>query len=123
MAPCLNTKKEALIGLYIKDRLSGRTEAVIKSIIGAVIEVHRELGPGYLEKVYERALVLELHHRRLSCLTQVPVAIQYKGVEIHGQVLDMVVENMDMVQKHIILGNTFLTQRRSVFLEGRGKQF
>lgn len=65
---------------------------LIKNIIGATIEVHRELGPGYLEKVYEQAMGLELRHRGLSYATQVPITVCYKGEKIHGQVLDMIVE-------------------------------
>ena len=78
--------------LHIDNQLDEQTEAIIKSIIGAAIDVHRELGPGYLEKVYERAMGLELRHRGLCYTTQVPVAVHYKGEKIHGQVLDMVVE-------------------------------
>jgi len=84
--------------LRIKNQLDERTELLIKSIIGASIDVHRELGPGYLEKVYEQALSLELRHRGLAHATQVPVAVNYKGVKTHGQVLDMVVEEKIIVE-------------------------
>ena len=76
----------------IKNPLDEKTETLIKSIIGAAIDVHRELGPGYLEKVYENAMTLELRHRGLAFATQVPIAILYKDVKIHGQILDIVVE-------------------------------
>ena len=76
----------------IKKKLDSKTEKLIQNIIGAAIDVHRELGPGYLEKAYEQAMSLELRHRGLAYATQVPVAVHYKGVKIHGQVLDMVVE-------------------------------
>jgi len=78
--------------LRVKNRLDKETEALINSIIGAAIDVHRELGPGYLEKVYEQAMSLELKHRGLAYSTQQPVSVYYKGVKIHGHVLDMVVE-------------------------------
>ena len=78
--------------LRIDNQLDDQTEILIRNIIGASIEVHRELGPGYLEKVYEQAMVLELKHRGLFCATQVPVAVYYKGEKICGQVLDIVVE-------------------------------
>ena len=76
----------------IKNRLDEKTEALITSIIGAAIDVHRELGSGYLEKVYEQAMSLELKYRGLAYSSQKPVSVYYKGVKIHGQVLDMVVE-------------------------------
>lgn len=78
--------------LRIDNQLDDQTEILIRNIIGAAIEVHRELGPGYLEKIYEQAMALELKHRGLAYATQVPVAVYYKGEKIRGQVLDMVVE-------------------------------
>ena len=84
--------------LRIKNQLDEKTELLIKSIIGASIDVHRELGPGYLEKVYEQALSLELRHLGLVHTTQVPVAVNYKGIKIHGQILDMVVEGKVVVE-------------------------
>ena len=79
--------------LRIDKQLDGQSEMLIKSIIGAAIDVHRELGPGYLEKVYEQAMGLELKYRGLAYATQVPVTVYYKGEKIHGQILDMVVED------------------------------
>lgn len=78
--------------LRVDNQLDEKTEILIRNIIGAAIEVHRELGPGYLEKVYEQAMALELKYRGLTYATQVPVAVYYKGEKIRGQVLDMVVE-------------------------------
>lgn len=78
--------------LRIDNQLEEQTEILIRNIIGAAIDVHRELGPGYLEKVYEQAMVLELKYRGLVCATQVPITVYYKGERIHGQILDMVVE-------------------------------
>ena len=80
------------MGLRIDNQLDEQTEILIRNIIGAAIEVHRELGPGYLEKVYEQAMALELKHRGLVYATQVAVAVYYKGEKIRGQVLDMVVK-------------------------------
>jgi len=49
-------------------------------VIDAAIAVHRELGPGLLETVYEIVLARELQDRGLTVERQVPVAIQYKGI-------------------------------------------
>ena len=73
--------------LRIDNQLDEKTEITIRTIIGAAIDVHRELGPGYLEKVYEQAMALELRHRGLAYATQVSVAVHYKGEKIHGQIL------------------------------------
>ena len=51
------------------------------TLVGTAIEVHRELGPGLLESVYEVILAHELYLRGLEVKRQVPVAIVYKGIE------------------------------------------
>ena len=86
------------MGLRIDNQLDEQTEILIKNVIGAAIEVHRELGPGYLEKIYEQAMALELKCRRLAFETQVPVAVYYKGEKICGQVLDMVIERRVIIE-------------------------
>src|SRR4030066_782630 len=50
-----------------------------EKIIGAAFEVHRELGPGFLEKVCETALVQELSSRGVSARPQAEIAVGYKG--------------------------------------------
>ena len=50
-------------------------------LVGTTIEVHRELGPGLLESVYEVVLAHELSLRGLGVKRQVPIAIVYKGIE------------------------------------------
>jgi GxxExxY protein len=63
-------------------------------IISAAIEVHRELGPGLLESIYEQCLIQELQDRGLSVKSQVMVPVSYKGKVLAGQLrLDMMVED------------------------------
>ena len=49
------------------------------AIIGAAMDVHRELGCGYLEAVYRRALEIEFHHRRIAFANEVHIPIRYKA--------------------------------------------
>ena len=63
-------------------------------VVGASIDVHRELGPGLLESVYEIALVHELINRQLSVKRQLSIPILYKGIELkEGFKADIIVEN------------------------------
>lgn len=67
-------------------------------IIGCAIEVHRALGPGLLERIYQEAMEHELKLQGLAFARQVPVAMRYKGIVIVGQRLDLVVENQVVVE-------------------------
>ncbi|MEX2114167.1 MAG: GxxExxY protein [Pirellulales bacterium] len=58
-------------------------------IIGAAIEVHRILGPGLLESIYEEALAVELELRGIASQRQVTVDVVYKDRIIKGQRLDL----------------------------------
>ncbi|KAA3654308.1 MAG: GxxExxY protein [Calditrichaeota bacterium] len=51
-------------------------------VIGAAIEVHKELGPGLLESVYELALCHELHLRNIPFVRQKNITIRYKGIKL-----------------------------------------
>jgi GxxExxY protein len=71
-----------------------RYEDLTREIIGAAIEVHKIVGPGLLEGVYEECLCRELELRKLSFDRQLMVPINYKGVALDcGYRLDVVVEN------------------------------
>jgi GxxExxY protein len=59
--------------------------------IGAAIEVHRALGPGFLEALYEEALSIELEERGIPHERQVALGVEYRGQRIGQQRLDLVV--------------------------------
>ena len=71
---------------------------VTYAINGAVFEVNRVLGPGFLEKVYENALLVELTGRGLKAESQVPIRISYKGRIVGEYVADMLVEEKVIVE-------------------------
>jgi GxxExxY protein len=62
-------------------------------IRGAIFEVNRVLGHGFLEKVYENALMVELQERGLEAESQVPISVQYKKREVGEYFADIVVED------------------------------
>jgi len=67
-------------------------------INGAIFEVSRVLGAGFLEKVYENALLIELVKRGLRAENQVPIKVKYKGVEVGDYYADIVVENQVILE-------------------------
>ncbi len=73
-------------------------EQLTGKIIGAAIAVHRELGPGYLESIYEEALCTELAAVGLRFRRQVPVAIHYRGRTVGEHRLDLIIEDAVVVE-------------------------
>jgi GxxExxY protein len=69
------------------------------TIIGAAIEVHKTLGPGLLESIYEECLGLELELRGLSFERQKPLLVTYKGKNLQCVYrLDLVVEKQIIIE-------------------------
>ena len=69
-------------------------EDLTEQVIGAAIEVHKQLGPGLLESAYEECLCHELHLRGLAFQCQVPLPVTYKGLKLDcGYQLDLVIED------------------------------
>jgi GxxExxY protein len=70
------------------------------SVIGAAIEVHREVGPGLLESLYQRCLEAELRRMGISFLSQVPVPVNYKNevIEESAYRLDLLVKDTVIVE-------------------------
>jgi GxxExxY protein len=68
-------------------------------IIGAAIEVHRELGPGLLEGVYERCLVIVLLEKGLHVEQQVAVPIRFRGKDLGANLrLDLIVDGRIVIE-------------------------
>ena len=74
------------------------TEHVANAVIGAAIEVHRELGPGFIEKIYQEALCLELDARGFAFERERAVVVRYRGIPIPGQRIDLIVANCVLVE-------------------------
>ena len=74
------------------------TEDLMNRIIGAAIEVHRHLGPGFLESIYHRALCIELRERNLPYALKRRVQIEYKGHKLAHHELDLIVDSRVVVE-------------------------
>ena len=68
------------------------------AINGAVFEVNRVLGPGFLEKVYENAVLIELRSRGLKAESQVPIKVLYKEGVVGEYLADILVEESVIVE-------------------------
>jgi GxxExxY protein len=75
-----------------------RTDELAHAVIGAAIEVHRQLGPGFLESVYEEALCIELAVREVPFERQKEIGVVYKGHQIGRQRIDLLVEQALIVE-------------------------
>lgn len=62
-------------------------------VIGCYLTVHSELGYGFLERVYENALLKELELNEIKAKTQVPIDVNYKGFEVGKYFADILVED------------------------------
>jgi len=73
-------------------------QALTEAIIGAAIEVHRALGPGFLECVYEHAMIVELRARGLQVTRQVEYPVLYRGQQVGKHVADLIVDGSVLVE-------------------------
>lgn len=77
---------------------SKETDALAHKVIGAAIEVHRILGPGYLESVYEDALCIELELNGIPFKRQVGFGVEYKRRTVGEGRLDLLVDDRLIVE-------------------------
>ena len=92
-------------------------EELTGRVIGAAIEVHRTLGPGFLESVYEAALTVEMRHRNIPFARQLAVPVVYRGVEVGLHRLDLFVDDQlvvelkavrDLIPEHFAVVKSYL---------------
>lgn len=80
-----------------------RENRLTSQIIGAAIEVHRQLGPGLLESSYETCLAYELEARGLTIERQKPLPIVYKEIHLeHGYRIDILVNQLVIVELKVV---------------------
>jgi GxxExxY protein len=71
---------------------------VAVATIGAALAVHRQLGPGFLESIYSKALCIELAARGLPFEKEKSIEVVYRGVPIRGQRIDLIVGGQVVVE-------------------------
>jgi GxxExxY protein len=76
---------------FAKAEPAEELDETARAVIGAAIEVHRHLGPGYLEGLYERALAVELRLRGLPFRNQAPLQVAYKDTIVGEYRIDLLV--------------------------------
>ena len=92
-------------------------------IIGAAMEVHRVLGPGFLESVYQRAMEAEMRHRGIPFESQKRLPLAYKGEALGDHVLDLVVDNRVVVELKAVKDLTDQHQAQTLsYLKASGLQ-
>jgi GxxExxY protein len=90
-------------------------DRLARAVIGAAIEVHKELGPGLPEEAYQRAMEIELGNRRIPFERQRPVIVIYKGTPVARGKIDLFVGAMLVVENKSVdaLGKRDIFQTRT----------
>jgi GxxExxY protein len=78
-------------------------EALTQVIIGCAMKVHRTLGPGFLESVYESAFAHEMSKTGLHVECQVPIQVRYDGIVVGDFSADMRVDDRILIENKAVL--------------------
>jgi len=84
--------------LRVKSDLPVETEDLASRVIGCCIDVHRALGPGLLEKIYARAVCIELDHAGILYQREREIPVTYRGELLCQQRLDIVVADQIILE-------------------------
>lgn len=90
-------------------------DALTREVIRCIIKVHRTLGPGFLESVYRKALLVELRNQGLLAETEKEITVYYQGSEVGIHRLDILVQNSIIIELKTVdsLGKIHYAQIRS----------
>ena len=72
-------------------------------MIGCAVDVHRNLGAGFLERIYRQAMCVAFNERGLTYEVEKPVAVNYRGVSLTGQRVDLIVEGVVVVELKAVI--------------------
>jgi len=93
---------------------SKEVDDLARKVIGAAIQVHRALGPGYMENVYEEALCIEINDLRIPFERQVKVAVEYKGRKVGEGRLDLLVAKILPVELKAVESHAAIHQAQLI---------
>ena len=77
---------------------SKRADAAARQVVDAAFAVHVALGPGFLERIYEEALCVELEKRGVPLRRQVETTVRYRDVVVGSHVIDLIVDESVVVE-------------------------
>lgn len=84
--------------LRVRSTLTDSEEQLVSRVLDSALAVHRGLGPGFREKIYQRALYLELESRELPFECEKRIEVRYKQWLIPGQTVDLIVGGIILVE-------------------------
>ena len=87
-----------MLDINQEDETSFQHKEITEAIIGAAFEVHNQLGYGFLERVYQRALQVELRRRGVNAEIEKRIQVQYKGVVVGDYDADLIVDGCVAVE-------------------------
>jgi GxxExxY protein len=101
-----------------------KADPLTEAVLGAVFEVANTLGTGFLEKVYERALLRELLLRGIRARAQASLTVTYKGESVGQYSADLLVEETLVIELKCVdrLGNEHIAQCLN-YLRASGKRY
>ena len=73
-------------------------DKLTERIIGIAMEIHRQLGPGFIEKIYEKALIYEFDKRKIDFRNQAIIKVSYKNTNLGNQRVDFIIEETVIVE-------------------------
>lgn len=100
-----------------------RKENLTDKIINACINIHKELGPGFLERIYHNSLRIELKRQKLNFESDKEVTVKYYGIEVGTHRIDLFVEGEIVVELKTVedLNKKYYAQVRS-YLKALNKE-
>lgn len=98
-------------------------DKITERIINCIIKVHQTLGPGFLENIYRKSLIIELRKNNLKFENEKEIIVSYEGIEVGRHRLDLLVENKIVIELKTVdeLSKAHYAQLKS-YLKATGLQ-